>query len=37
MKEVVTVSDEDMAQFAAQISFNARFTQRNVPARPSKP
>jgi carbonic anhydrase len=33
----VTVSDEDIAQFAAQISFNARLTQRNVPARPSKP
>ena len=37
MKEVVTVSDEDMAQFAAQISFNARYTQRAVPARPSEP
>jgi hypothetical protein len=37
MREVVTVSDEDMAQFAAQISFNARYTQRDPPARPSKP
>jgi len=37
LTQPVTVSDEDIAQFAAQISFNARLTQRNVPARPSKP
>jgi carbonic anhydrase len=36
MNEVVTVSDEDMAQFGAQISFNARYTQRMVPTRPVK-
>ncbi len=34
MSEPVTVSDEDMAQFAARISFNARYTQRAVPSRP---
>jgi len=33
MLEPVTVLDEDMAQFAARISFNARYTQRKVPAR----
>ncbi len=33
MLEPVTVLDEDMAQFAARISFNARYTQREVPAR----
>lgn len=32
MREPVTVSDEDMAQFAARISFNARYTQRSVPS-----
>jgi len=37
LTQPVTVSDEDIAQFAAQISFNARLTQRDVPARPSKP
>jgi carbonic anhydrase len=37
LTQPVTVWDEDIAQFAAQISFNARLTQRNVPARPSKP
>jgi carbonic anhydrase len=31
MKEPVVVSDEDMAQFANQISFNARYVQRSVP------
>jgi hypothetical protein len=30
----VSVLDEDMAQFAARINFNARYTQRAVPARP---
>jgi carbonic anhydrase len=35
MTQPVTVSDEDLAQFAAQVSFNSRYTQRNVPARPS--
>jgi carbonic anhydrase len=28
MTEPVTVSDEDMAQFAERIHFNARFVQR---------
>ena len=37
LTQPVTVSDEDIAQFAAQISFNARLTQRDVPARPSRP
>jgi carbonic anhydrase len=37
MTEPVYVSDEDLAQFAAQVSFNARYTQRNVPARPARP
>ena len=37
LTQPVTVSDEDIAQFAAQISFNARLTQRSVPARPSRP
>lgn len=36
MLEPVTISDEDMAQFASRISFNARFTQRQVPDRPVK-
>ena len=36
MTEPVTVSDEDIAQFAAQVTFNARYTQRDVPARPAK-
>ena len=31
MLDPVSVSDEDMAQFAARISFNARNTQRGVP------
>jgi len=31
MRDPVTVSDEDMAQFANQISFNARYVQRVVP------
>ena len=31
MTTPVTVSDEDIAQFAARISFNARYTQRSVP------
>lgn len=30
LRDPVTVSDEDMAQFADQISFNARFVQRKV-------
>jgi carbonic anhydrase len=34
MKEPVTVSDEDIAQFAAQVTFNARNTQRVLPTRP---
>lgn len=34
MTETVSVLDEDMAQFAARINFNARYTQRAVPARP---
>ena len=34
--EPVTVSDEDIAQFAAQVTCNARYTQRDVPARPAK-
>ena len=33
MLEPVTVLDEDMAQFAARISFNARYTQRAIPHR----
>jgi carbonic anhydrase len=33
LTQPVTVSDEDIAQFAAQVSFNARLTQRDVPAR----
>lgn len=37
MTEPVYVSDGDIAQFAAQVSFNARYTQRNVPARPARP
>ena len=32
MKEPVTILDEDLAQFAARISFNARYTQRMVPS-----
>ena len=32
LRKPVTVSDEDMAQFAAQIDFNARYAQRDVPA-----
>lgn len=32
LRKAVTVSDEDMAQFAGQIDFNARYTQRDVPA-----
>jgi len=32
MLKPVTVLDEDMAQFAARISFNARYTQRAIPA-----
>ena len=31
LRDPVTVSDEDMAQFADQISFNARYVQRVVP------
>jgi carbonic anhydrase len=31
MTQPVEVSDEDFAQFAAQVNFNARFTQRSVP------
>jgi carbonic anhydrase len=31
MTQPVEVSDEDFAQFAAQINFNARYTQRSVP------
>lgn len=34
MLQPVTVLDEDMAQFAARISFNARYIQRNVPNKP---
>jgi len=34
MREPVSVLDKDMAQFAARISFNARSTQREVPAQP---
>jgi carbonic anhydrase len=34
MKEPVTISDEDIAQFAERIHFNARLVQRRVPARP---
>jgi carbonic anhydrase len=34
MLEPITVLDEDMAQFAARISFNARYTQREVPTHP---
>jgi carbonic anhydrase len=30
MTEPVTVSDEDIAQFAERIHFNARFTQRRL-------
>lgn len=33
MLEPATVLDEDMAQLAARIEFNARYTQREVPAR----
>jgi carbonic anhydrase len=36
MTEPVTVSDEDIAQFADRISFNARLVQRRVPARPRR-
>jgi carbonic anhydrase len=34
MTEPVSVSDEDMAQFAERIRFNARYVQRPVGARP---
>jgi carbonic anhydrase len=30
LEDIVTVSDEDMAQFARRISFNARFVQRQL-------
>jgi carbonic anhydrase len=30
MREPVTISDEDMAQFAERIHFNARFVQRQL-------
>jgi carbonic anhydrase len=36
MKDPVTVSDEDMAQFAERIHFNARLVQRRVPTHPPK-
>jgi carbonic anhydrase len=31
MTQPAEVSDEDLAQFAAQVNFNARYTQRSVP------
>ena len=31
MTQPVEVSDEDFAQFAAQVNFNARYSQRSVP------
>jgi hypothetical protein len=31
MVQPVEVPGEDLAQLAAQISFNARYTQRDVP------
>jgi carbonic anhydrase len=37
MTEPVCVSGEDIAQFAAQVNFNARYTQRSVPVRPARP
>jgi carbonic anhydrase len=34
MTEPVTISDEDIAQFAERIHFNARLVQRGLPVRP---
>jgi carbonic anhydrase len=37
MRDPVTISDEDIAQFAERIHFNARLVQRAVPVQPRKP
>jgi carbonic anhydrase len=36
MDEPVTVSDEDMAQFAERIHFNARPVQRQIKVKPKQ-
>jgi carbonic anhydrase len=36
MTHPVTISDEDIAQFAERIHFNARLVQREVPAQPRR-
>jgi carbonic anhydrase len=36
MTDPKTISDEDIAQFAERVHFNARLVQRSIPARPTK-